>query len=128
MDGADGDRVFAFRSARVHGAEFGGGAVYLRAVLELAYLIVFLKTAISSRGWPIFFYGSCLFLDQLFVVILGVEHEMAIKTVGSLRRAPGFAEQAIDIGPKHRAGVIEVASRWSNPIPRYFFREPTFVP
>jgi hypothetical protein len=39
-------------------------------------------------------------------VILHIDHQMRIKTIRSLRCAPGFTHQSIHIGPEHGAGMV----------------------
>lgn len=47
----------------------------------------------------------------------GIQSDMSFQLVDSLGRAPGFPEEAVDMRPEHRAGVIET----KNGIPLEFF-------
>ena len=43
----------------------------------------------------------------MLVVIVAVNGDVIGETGGFFRRAPSFADQSIDVGPKFCAGVIE---------------------
>jgi hypothetical protein len=50
-------------------------------------------------------------IQEQGVVEVDIHRYMLLQAIRLLRRAPGPAEQAIDIGPKHREGMVQREKR-----------------